>query len=116
MKPIRTNSGFRTARRFQRPGLWFSRKARSTLHWMPRPISGNGDDEYVELYNKGTNTVNLAKWKFTSGIAFTFPSNTFIAPDGYLVVARNKTNLLAHYPGVLNVTNTVGDFGGSLAG
>jgi len=83
---------------------------------MHTPISGNSDDEYVELYNKGTNTVNMGNWKFTAGISFTFPSNTFLAPDGYLVVAKNKTNLLTHYPGVLNMTNTVGDYGGTLAG
>jgi hypothetical protein len=40
------------------------------------PISGNDDDQYIELYNKGTNTVNLAGWQFTSGVTFTFPSVT----------------------------------------
>ena len=40
---------------------------------MYNPISGNDDDQYVELYNKGTNTLNLAGWQFTAGISFTFP-------------------------------------------
>ena len=37
------------------------------------PISGNDDDQYVELYNQGTNAVSLANWQFTAGITFTFP-------------------------------------------
>ncbi|MCX6905383.1 MAG: lamin tail domain-containing protein, partial [Verrucomicrobia bacterium] len=76
---------------------------------MYKPISGNDDDQYVELYNKGTNTVNLGGWMFADGITFTFPSNTFLAPDGYLVIARNVTNLIAHYAN-LNTLNTIGAF------
>ena len=77
------------------------------------PISGNDDDQYVELYNKGTNTINLAGWQFTAGITFTFPS-VVIAPNGYLVVARNTTNLFAKYPN-LNSGNTVGNYSGKLS-
>ena len=53
------------------------------------PISGNDDDQYIELYNKGTNTINMAGWQFTSGVTFTFP-NVAIAPNGYLVVEGSK--------------------------
>ncbi len=77
------------------------------------PISGNDDDQYIELYNKGTNTVNLAGWQFTSGVTFTF-SSVSLAPNGYLVVARNETNLFAKYPN-LNSGNTVGNYGGKLS-
>jgi len=81
---------------------------------MYAPISGNDDDQYVELYNKGTNNLDISGWKFVDGIQFTFPPNTVIASNGYLVVAKNLTNLLARYPN-LNSTNTVGNFSGSLA-
>ncbi len=77
------------------------------------PISGNDDDQYIELYNKGTNTVNLAGWQFTAGVTFTFP-NVTIAPNGYLVVARNLTNLFTRYPN-LNSGNTVGNYSGKLS-
>ncbi len=53
------------------------------------PISGNDDDQYIELYNRGTNPVNLAGWQLTDGVTYTFSSVT-IAPDGYLVVARKS--------------------------
>ena len=78
------------------------------------PISGNDDDQYIELYNKGTNTVSLSGWQFTSGVTFTFPGNTALAPNGYLVVARNLTNLFAKYPN-LNSGNTVGNYSGKLS-
>lgn len=82
---------------------------------MYRPISGNDDDQYVEVYNRGSGAVNLAGWKFTSGISYTFPSNVVIAPGGYVVVAANASRLLANYP-QLNLTNTFGNFGGRLSG
>src|ERR1019366_2105154 len=77
------------------------------------PISGNDDDQYIELYNKGTNTVNLNGWQFTSGVTFTF-SSVNIAPNGYLVVARNPASLFAEYTN-LNSGNTVGNYGGKLS-
>src|SRR5258708_2874283 len=81
---------------------------------MYSPVSLNPDDQYVELYNQSAGPVNLGGWKFISGIRSTFPSNTMIAPDGYLVVARNASRMLTNY-GNLNAGNLVGDFGGSLA-
>lgn len=80
---------------------------------MYHPISENGDDEYVELFNKGTGAVNVGGWRFTDGISFRFPSNTVLAAGGYLVVAKNRTNLLARYPS-LNPALVVGDFDGNL--
>jgi len=77
------------------------------------PFSGNDDDQYIELYNKGTNTINLAGWQFTAGVTFTFPSVN-LAPNGYLVVAESKTNLFVKYTN-LNSGNTVGNFGGKLS-
>jgi len=77
------------------------------------PISGNDADQYIELYNQGTNTINLAGWQFTSGVTFTFPSIT-IAPNGYLVVAEDMTNLFAKYTN-LNSGNTVGNYSGKLS-
>ncbi|PYJ87928.1 MAG: hypothetical protein DME22_00005, partial [Verrucomicrobia bacterium] len=82
---------------------------------MYSPISGDDNDQYVELYNKGPGATNIGGWRFTSGIAYSIPTNTVIPAGGYLVVARSVTNLLAHY-GNLSVNNTVGDFGGHLSG
>jgi regulation of enolase protein 1 (concanavalin A-like superfamily) len=77
------------------------------------PISGKDDDQYIELYNQGTNAVNLAGWQLSSAVSFTFPSIT-IAANGYVVIGRNATNLFAKYPN-LNSGNTVGNYGGKLS-
>jgi hypothetical protein len=80
---------------------------------MYRPISGNDDDQYVELYNKGTNIVDLTGCQFVAGINFVISPGTSIAPGAYVVVARNQTNLFAHYPN-LSVANTIGNYSGKL--
>ena len=80
---------------------------------MYNPISGSDDDEYVEIYNRGTNAVSLSRWQLQDGISFTFPTNAVIAAGAYIVVAKNPTNLFAKYP-QLNGTNTFGNFSGSL--
>ena len=80
---------------------------------MYKPISGNDDDQYVELYNQGATAVDLSGWGFVAGVNYTFPVNTIIAPGGYLVVARNPANLFARYSH-LTPANTVGGFAGTL--
>ncbi|HWV99717.1 MAG TPA: lamin tail domain-containing protein [Candidatus Acidoferrum sp.] len=81
---------------------------------MYAPISGNDDDQYVELYNRSANPVDLSGWQLADAISFTIPTNTILAPDGYLVVARNAARLRANYSN-LNTTNCLGDFGGKLS-
>jgi hypothetical protein len=82
---------------------------------MYHPISGEDDDQYVELHNHGKSQVNLRGWRFVAGIDYTFRTDTVLAPGGYLVVARNASRLLTNYPN-LNATNLVGDFAGRLSG
>jgi hypothetical protein len=81
---------------------------------MYKPISGNDDDQYIELYNQGDSAVNLGGWSFVAGVKFTFPANTMLGPGGYLVVAGNMTNLFAKYTN-LSTGNTVGNYAGKLA-
>jgi hypothetical protein len=81
---------------------------------MYHPISNEDDDQYVELFNHGTNAVSLAGWKIGGGISFIFPSNQVLAANSYLVVARNASRLVVNYP-QLNATNTLGNFGGRLS-
>src|SRR5204862_5309446 len=61
---------------------------------MYHPVSESNNDEYIELYNRGTNTISLADWRVRGGIDLNLPSNAAIGPGGYVVVAGNITNLL----------------------
>src|SRR5260370_22492432 len=55
---------------------------------MYKPISGDDNDQYVELYNQGTNPVDLGGWSFTAGRHFVLASHTVVRPRAGLVVAR----------------------------
>lgn len=81
---------------------------------MYNPICGSNDAQYIELYNHGTNTIDLSGWKFVDGVNYTFLSGTVIPAGGYLVVGKNKDWLLSTYSN-LNSTNTVGNFSGTLS-
>ncbi|MHC1763668.1 MAG: lamin tail domain-containing protein [Verrucomicrobiia bacterium] len=82
---------------------------------MFHPISENDDHQYVELRNRGTAAVNLAGWRFTSGIDFTFPAGVTLPAGGYLVVAKNASELRMRYP-ELTAQTCVGDFPNTLSG
>ncbi len=79
-----------------------------------RPASGDEDEEFVEVYNRGASPVSLAKWRLSGGISFTFPTNTILPAGGYLVVAKDRTNLLATHP-TLPAGVALGEYSGKLA-
>lgn len=81
---------------------------------MYHPLWDDSDDEYIELYNRTTQPVDLGHWRFTDGVSFTFPAGTSIGPTHYLVVAKNAARMVAKYP-QLTAGNTIGNYGGSLS-
>ena len=62
----------------------------------------NSDEEYIELHNRGPQSINLNGWRFSRGVGFDFPSVS-IPADGYLVVAADVDSFKAKYPAVANV-------------
>jgi hypothetical protein len=82
---------------------------------MYHPLVGGDDAQYVELFNRGTNAINLGGWKLGGGIGWTFASNQVVAAGGFLVIGRNTTYLFTNYA-QLNAANTVGNFSGKLSG
>lgn len=81
---------------------------------MYHPISGLDDDQYVELHNRTGTPVDIGNWRIMDGINFTFPPNTIIPANGYIVAAKNAARLRANYPN-LNTVNCLGNFGGRLS-
>jgi len=66
--------------------------------------------EYIELYNRSGDAINLTGWKFTQGVSFDFPDGTTIGGNSYLVIAADSDCLLdAH--GAINV---IGNWNGTL--
>ena len=73
-----------------------------------------GDNlEYIELYNRGTRTLDLSGYRFTQGIQYTFPEGTLCAPLGYVVIAKNPARLAAVYGAA--VASALGPYEGVLS-
>jgi len=77
----------------------------------PGDVEEGESGTWVELYNKGTETVDLSGWTFDRGISYTFAQGTSLAAGQYLVVAGDRDALAAQFP----EAPIVGDFRGRLA-
>lgn len=80
------------------------------VHYHPADDASLGplQTEFIELHNPGDSTVNLAGWRLTNAIEFTFPAGTTLAPGGFLVVSENPGALLAKH-GVSSIGPWVGN-------
>ena len=78
---------------------------------MYHPANETTTDEWVEIFNRGSNAVNLTGWKLSKGINFDFPATTLRA-GAYLVVCANLTRFNTVYSGV---TNVLGNWDGTLS-
>jgi hypothetical protein len=84
------------------------------IMYHPRPSVGTNDNppSWLELYNRGSNAVNLTGWQFSSGIGYAFATNKIIPAGGYLVVAQNPAAMSVLYPSI----DVVGPYTGKLSG
>ncbi|HIL69715.1 MAG TPA: hypothetical protein EYG38_07695, partial [Verrucomicrobia bacterium] len=57
--------------------------------------------EFIELRNIGTDTLPLSGIHFAAGIQYTFPPNTFLAPNEFSVLVSNQDAFLRRYPEAL---------------
>src|SRR2546422_1497981 len=94
---------------FSRALLCFVLATASSLYGQPvineimyHPASTNILEDFIEIYNPGTNAVDLTGWKLSKGVNFSFPSNTVLAARGYLVVAADARTFTNKYPTVNN--------------
>ena len=79
-------------------------------------IHYNNDDntvanEFVELINPGDSSVDVSGWRITGGIEYTFPENTSIAADGFLVIGEDPATLQSQFGAA-----AIGPYAGRLSG
>ena len=77
----------------------------------PASPSRNSEAQWLELHNRGSQTIDLSNWDFGEGIDYTFPFGTSLAPGGYLVISNDPTTLSAQHPGI----TILGPFDGNLS-
>jgi hypothetical protein len=91
-------------------GLKFDAR-RATDNGDPGRSYIESDEQWVEIYNKSDKKVNLSGWKLNRAISFTFPQNTTIDPDAYLVISNDANSLKSKFPN----SNAIGNFSGNLS-
>jgi PKD repeat protein len=60
------------------------------------PIIGTDSLEFIELYNNGTQPVNMAGFYFSKGIEFTFPATT-LNPQAFMMVSKSSAHITTYY-------------------
>ncbi|MBU0475770.1 MAG: CotH kinase family protein [Bacteroidetes bacterium] len=81
------------------------------IHYNP----SNGDNyEFIEIYNTSTESIITSGIKIKGAIDFEFPSNSFIAPKEYQIIAKDKSvyennGFLAYQWNEGNLPNTWGN-------
>ncbi|MEM7234465.1 MAG: CotH kinase family protein, partial [Planctomycetota bacterium] len=77
------------------------------IHYHPAD-DRDADEEYVELYNRSDEAVNLRGWRFSAGFTYEFgtESDVMLGAGEYLVVCRNPDAIRANF----GVENVVGPF------
>ena len=61
------------------------------------PDENNIPEEFIELFNAGTTTVNLSGWYFSDGIEYTIPPGVSLAAGQYLLIAENPAVIQSRY-------------------
>jgi hypothetical protein len=75
------------------------------------PLGGDWRGEFVELYNRGGDRVDMAGWFLESGISFVFPAGTALEPEAFLVVCAAPDFIATTY----GIANVAGPWSGELA-
>lgn len=68
------------------------------------------ENEYIEITNRGSLTVDLGGWRIADGVRYQFPSGTLLAPGGRLVIARDPATAQTQY----GITGVLGPWDGAL--
>jgi hypothetical protein len=69
--------------------------------------------EWIELYNRADEPVDMTGWKMADGIEFTFPPETLIGPHQHVLLVSDRNTMLAQFPELQGAI--VGEFEGRLS-
>ncbi len=69
------------------------------------------NEEWIELYNKSADPVNLSGWRLDAAVTWTFAPGTMLAAGAYLCVTNDTIAFAAAHPGV----PAAGNFSGGLS-
>lgn len=111
-QPITINNSLKLVARTTLNGDWSAAQSRyyvipaelndikvTEIHYQPLDGMGvpNSEYEFIELKNIGKSTFNLAGFRFSKGISFTFPDETQFGPGEFMVLASNGNEFVARY-------------------
>jgi hypothetical protein len=68
-------------------------------------------EQWIELFNRGSNAVDLTGWRLDKAVNFKFPSNTVLNAGAYIVVTKDSNYLRSLYPAI----PMLGDYSGKLS-
>jgi hypothetical protein len=72
----------------------------------PSPQIGLPDAEFIELYNRSNNAVDLAGWKFSDGSSIAvFPTKIVLPGEYWIVCANTNTSLFTPFGKTVGVSN-----------
>ena len=77
---------------------------------VPGALSQENSEEWIELFNRGDEAVDLTGWELRDAVRFDFADQTTIGPGEYLVIANDAQTLAQKFPGI----SIAGDFNGTL--
>ena len=81
------------------------------------PVSGNQDEEFIELMNPGVTAVDLSGWQVSGGVAFTIPPGTVLPAGDSLYLSPDslafRTRAVEPHGGQRNFV--VGPYSGGLS-
>ena len=95
----------------RRPRRWCSRRSCTTRCWRTTTRTSTSSSS---CYNRADFAFDVGGWKLGGEVTFTIPAGTRIPARGFLVVAKNRTALLAVTSYALDPAATLGDYTGQL--
>lgn len=81
------------------------------IHFRPSLSEDPGEIlEFIEIYNDESIVLDMSGYRFSSGVDFVFPKDTFLPARSHLVVCRSVDGIRETY----GIENTIGNFFGRL--